>query len=227
MRRAERLHAITNHLRARAPRLVSAAQLSERFGVSQRTIERDLRSLNDAGVPIFGIPGRNGGFSVLPDHAMPPLQLTVQEATACVLAFSMLDRSPFSPDARTALDKIRLALPPPIAQAVDADATSAAVVTVAGRGAITSARWLDAVREHLLVNITYGDDPKPRLVEPYTTLEGAGSWYLVGWCHRRQDVRGFRTDRITALRATDTHFAPIHASEIAADLSRWSTRPLP
>ena len=61
MRRLERLHAITNHLRACSPRTVTARVLADRFGVSQRTIERDLRSLNDAGVPIYGIEGRIAG----------------------------------------------------------------------------------------------------------------------------------------------------------------------
>lgn len=223
MRRLERLHAITNHLRVHSPRPVSATVLADRFGVSRRTIERDLRSLNDAGVPIYGSPGRTGGYAILPEYSLPPVPLTVEEATACVAALGLMDRSPLAPHARTALDKLRTALPEP----VEAAATAAPVVmTVVTRQAQRTAAWLDAVRDHTLVEILYENDPAPRLVEPYTTLEGGGSWYLVGWCRTREGVRGFRTDRVAVLSVTATAFEPNHVAAVTNDLARWAVAPL-
>lgn len=223
MRRLERLHAITNHLRARSPRTVSAAVLAERFGVSQRTIERDLRSLNEAGVPIYGIEGRAGGYAILADHAMPALQLTAQEAATCVAALTLMDDSPLAAHARIAVDKLRTALPAPLRAAAE---RAAPVLTVRGAATLTSGVWLDALRDRVLVALAYGDDDQSRLVEPYTTLQARGAWYLVGWCRTKEAVRGFRTDRIRSLTATGTPYAPTHAAAVAADLARWDTEPL-
>ncbi|MGW1740418.1 helix-turn-helix transcriptional regulator [Nocardia sp. NPDC001965] len=223
MRRLERLHAITNHLRVHSLRPVSAAVLADRFGVSRRTIERDLRSLNDAGVPIYGSPGRTGGYAILPEYSLPPVQLTAEEAMACVAALGLMDRSPLAPHARTALDKLRLALPEPVEAAA---AATPVVMTVVTRQAQRTAAWLDAVRDRTLVEIRYENDPAPRLVEPYTVLEGDGSWYLVGWCRTRDGVRGFRTDRVVGLSATATVFEPDHAAAVTNDLVRWAVAPL-
>jgi predicted DNA-binding transcriptional regulator YafY len=40
-----------------------------------------------------------------------------------------------------------------------------------------------------------------RPLDPYGLVHHAGEWYVVGFCHRRGDVRTFRVDRIAALHA--------------------------
>ena len=61
MNRTDRLYALVEELRARAPRLVRANDLDKRFEVTTRTIERDLLALQEAGVPIWAQPGPGGG----------------------------------------------------------------------------------------------------------------------------------------------------------------------
>jgi biotin operon repressor len=73
-------------------RCTSTSALAERFGVSSRTIERDLRSLQDAGVPLYATAGGRGGYAILPDFALPPVRLSAQEATACLAALALMDR---------------------------------------------------------------------------------------------------------------------------------------
>lgn len=221
MRRLERLHAITNHLRARSPRSVSASDLAERFGVSSRTIERDLRSLADSGVPVYGSPGRAGGHAILPDFAMAPLRLTAQERIACLAALTLMERSPYRDHARTALDKILAGLPEPLA-----GQHPAPVMTVPAPADLRVAAWTDAIAELRMVELRYGGRPEPRLVEPYTTLEARGLWYLVGWCRARSAVRGFRLDRIDELVATERAFEPVHGHDVSDDLARWDATPL-
>lgn len=219
MRRIERLHAITNHLRSRSPRTVSAAELAGRFEVSVTTIERDLRSLNDSGVPIYGISGRSGGYALLAEHALRPLQLTAKETAACLAALALMENSPLAESARTAADKLLLALPDPVV----GSARGMGLLSVVGASVPATALWWDAVREHTLVAIYYGEDGAPRFVEPYTTLEARGYWYLVGWCRRREGVRGFRTDKIASISDAGERFEPVHGSEVAADLEKWAT----
>jgi predicted DNA-binding transcriptional regulator YafY len=61
MQRIERLYAISDRLRRAAPAIVPARQLAIELGVTRRTIERDLAALRNAGVPLYGQPGRGGG----------------------------------------------------------------------------------------------------------------------------------------------------------------------
>src|ERR1051325_11183192 len=80
--RTDRLYALVEELRARAPRLVRASELAERFEVSTRTVERDLLALQESGVPFGAQPGPNGGYGFTVDWTLPPLNLTPAEAAA-------------------------------------------------------------------------------------------------------------------------------------------------
>jgi len=64
MNRTDRLYALVEELRARAPRTVRAVALATHFEVSTRTIERDLLALQEAGVPIWAQPGPGGGYGI-------------------------------------------------------------------------------------------------------------------------------------------------------------------
>ncbi|WP_217711245.1 HTH domain-containing protein [Actinomadura sp. NAK00032] len=68
MKRAARLYALVDELRAAAPRPVAVAVLAARFEVGARTVQRDLQTLMEAGVPVRGGGGRrrrHGGAVVL------------------------------------------------------------------------------------------------------------------------------------------------------------------
>ncbi len=71
VKRAERQYALVDLLRA-ARRPVSAARLAREFGVSTRTVERDIASLQVAGVPLYADHGVAGGYSILREYSLPP-----------------------------------------------------------------------------------------------------------------------------------------------------------
>lgn len=72
MNRTDRLYALVEELRARAPRPLRASELADYFEVSTRTIERDLLALQEAGVPIWEQPGPGGGYGLNPNTTLPP-----------------------------------------------------------------------------------------------------------------------------------------------------------
>lgn len=74
--RTERLYALVEELRARAPRTVRAVDLARRFEISVRTMERDLLALQKAGVPIWSRPGPSGGYGLHVDTTLPLPNLT-------------------------------------------------------------------------------------------------------------------------------------------------------
>ncbi len=208
MSRLERLHAITEEIRLRAPRPVSAAWLAEELGVTRRTIERDLATLRAAGLPLLASPGRQGGQRLHPSAVLPPLNLTDREVTALLAALTIADGMPYTNAAKTAVSKLRRGLP---------DATAAAADDLCGR--IRIERPLrshverpvlsvleDAVGSATVVRLRYRDQNgvvTRREVEAAGFLVGGdGWWYLGAWCRLRQDRRLFRLDRIESATLT-------------------------
>lgn len=112
MRRSERLFAIAEHLRARRTG-VTAAALAERFGVTLRTIYRDLDSLRTAELPVVAERGRGGGYALERDYSMPPVNFNPREAAVLISAGRWLAQMRVLPFTRTlaaAVDKVQAAL---------------------------------------------------------------------------------------------------------------------
>jgi predicted DNA-binding transcriptional regulator YafY len=112
MRKKSRLFAIAEALRARRTG-VTAQQLADRFGVTLRTIYRDLESLQDAGMPIRADRGRGGGYALDTHYQLPPINFTAREAALLVaLARLAVEQRliPFPNAIERAADKVRAAL---------------------------------------------------------------------------------------------------------------------
>ncbi len=112
MKRTERLFALAEVLRGRRTG-VTAEQLAERFGVTIRTIYRDLDALRDASLPVAAERGRGGGYALDKSYALPPVNFTAREAALLVaLGTHAVEMRllPFTGTLERALDKVRAAL---------------------------------------------------------------------------------------------------------------------
>lgn len=112
MRRTERLFALAEYLRGRRTG-VTAETLAERFGVTVRTIYRDLDALRDASLPLAAERGRGGGYALDRSYSLPPVNFTAREAALLVaLGRFAIDMRllPFAETLESALDKVRSAL---------------------------------------------------------------------------------------------------------------------
>lgn len=112
MRKKSRLFAIAEALRARRTG-VTAQQLADRFGVTLRTIYRDLDALQDAGLPIKADRGRGGGYALDKNYQLPPINFTAREAALLVaLARLAVEQRliPFPNAIQRAADKVKSAL---------------------------------------------------------------------------------------------------------------------
>jgi predicted DNA-binding transcriptional regulator YafY len=116
--RTDRLYALVEELRAVAPRPRSARQLAGRYEVSTRTIERDILALQEAGVPIYAVAGRGGGYVIDKALTLPPLNFTAAEMVAMAVSVAGVGPTPFASALRSALRKVLAAAP--AAQAAEA-----------------------------------------------------------------------------------------------------------
>lgn len=203
MNRFDRVTALLIQLQAK--RKISGAALAEQFGVSMRTVYRDLRTLQEAGVPLLGEPGI--GYSLAEGYRLPPVMFTREEATALLTAEKLTARLTDAPTAelsRAAMDKVRAVLRRP-----DRDhlATLAPHIQVLGPREQTNRppayqQLVAAIATHRVVQLRYqaaeNEAPTTRDIEPLN-LYLSRQWHVVAYCRLRQTIRTFRLDRIQEL----------------------------
>ncbi|NIK57123.1 helix-turn-helix transcriptional regulator [Kribbella shirazensis] len=217
--RAERLLRLLLHLQTRGQSTV--AQLADALEVSPRTIQRDLDSLSLAGVPVYSIRGRGGGWTMLPDYRSRLTGLTPSEvmsvfvgATAHVLADLGLDAS-----SELAVTKLIASLPEGTRREAEYARQRLLIDHAGWDDRRETPRWLDlcrqAVWEERTLEIVYGDLPDPGAppdrptpfpVEPLGLVAKTRTWYLVA---ARTDgrLRTYRLSRLTSAALTDRPFA--------------------
>jgi predicted DNA-binding transcriptional regulator YafY len=229
MRRAERLYALVDLLRG-SRRPLSAARLSREFDVSKRTIERDIQSLQYAGVPIYADHGVSGGYSILREHSLPPLNLTVPESLAVLAGLGLLATSPYGAAANRARAKVLAISREDQLAPIDEALASMFVIDAPPPSEAAISLIPEAIAARRVVRLDYasenGESHTSRDVEAMGLLRGADSWMFVGWCRQREGIRGFHLDRIRHLRITEEIASQRDPAVLDEDLSRWRTRRL-
>lgn len=232
--RADRLMAILLLLQRRGQ--VTAAEVAREWEVSERTARRDLDALSTAGVPIYAVRGRGGGWRLLGGARTDLSGLTAGEARALFLVAG--PASAATPAVKAALRKLVHALPEPFRGPAEAAASS--LVTDPRRWGSSRAeprppRFLDELQDAVIrgvqVRLGYVDRDgtgTERTVHPLGIVTKGPSWYLVA--HTDAGRRTFRVDRVSAVGPTGE---PVHRPHdfdlagswraIADEVERWRT----
>ncbi len=208
MRRADRLFQIVQLLRGR--RVVTAAQLAVRLGISQRTLYRDIRDLSLSGVPILGEAGV--GYRMGAGFDIPPIMFTFEEVEALVAGIRVMESwggPQLAASARSALDKITHALP----EARRQEVATAHLFAPAFHVPAAAYAHLDTARKAISSNHTLrigyrdnSDVETSRLVRPLGLFFWGAQWTMVAWCEMRNGFRTFRLDRIASACCTGVRF---------------------
>ena len=204
--RADRLVAILLMLQSKGQ--VTAAEVAEELEVSERTARRDLEALGTAGLPIYSLQGRNGGWRLAGGGRTDLSGLTAAEARALFLVAG--PSSSATPEMKAALRKLVRALPESFRTAAEA-ASTAVVVDPTGwddsRPERPNPPHLDAVQRAVVegeqVRLGYvarTREPSERVVHPLGLAAKGAAWYLVA--DTEAGLRTFRVDRITSIEPT-------------------------
>lgn len=199
------------------PREWPGAELSERLGVSRRTVRRDIDRLRDLGYPVRASQGAAGGYRLVAGKAMPPLVLDDEEAVAIAVglragaghAVEGVEEASVR-----ALAKLEQVLPARLRHRVSALQIATTPLT-SGDGASIAPETLtvmaSAAAGHERLRFAYraGDGTESRrLTEPYRLVSTGRRWYLVAFDIDREDWRTFRVDRVSDPFATGARFVP-------------------
>ena len=203
MRRTDRLYALVEELRARAPRPVGRTDLADRLEVTPRTVERDILALQQAGVPIWSQRGRGGGYALDDRWSLPPLNFDATEALAVIAALTAARSMPFAEAGRRAEQKILAAMSATEAARARELAGRLRVGSFGGGGAHAIVAASErAVLDRTVVHLEYRDRQgrwTSRTVEAHGLHVSEAGAYLLGWCRTRDAERAFRLDRIASI----------------------------
>lgn len=223
----ERLLTLVLALDERRP--TSAAELAQRAGVSVRTIYRDVRRLQEAGVPIVGEAGRAGGLLLAPGFRLAPLGLTPGETIALSMAVQVLrglPALPFRAELESAARKVAsaarverpellaevhrwLRIEPPAADAFHPEREPLGAPPEPAAIGATVQTFVEALVGGRSVAVEYRS-PYARRAEaaagavefdPAGVVADRGLWYLVAFPrHTLRSARYLRADRVLACR---------------------------
>ncbi|MEM5564678.1 YafY family protein [Psychroserpens sp. AS72] len=201
MSQLSRLISILTLLRSK--RLLTASELAKKFDVSMRTIYRDIRKLEAAGIPVETIEGR--GYSLMEGYTIAPVQFTEKEANALITAQHLINQTndlSFASDFKKAMTKITSVFRTSIQEKSEL-LSSKIFVFDSNYENITSNALSEiqmAITNFNFIDIHYrkADDPNItfRKIEPYAFYATQNKWILIAWCHLRNDYRAFRIDRV-------------------------------
>ncbi|MGI8856753.1 MAG: helix-turn-helix transcriptional regulator [Thermomicrobiales bacterium] len=202
----------------RKPRF-TVQEIASEFGVSRRTMLRDLHDLSAMGVPLAATPGPGGGYALVRSQRQLPLALTVDEAIGLVLsyeAFLRYAQSPFAPESLSVITKLRAALPPDLVQEIDRIRHH---VIVMGNERTYDAPLLPDLLHaaldgaHLRVTYDSRSGVAARVIYPFGLYAANGFWYCACYDYRRAGNLSLRADRFLNVERVDG-FAPPHAMSL-------------
>ena len=217
-----------------------AGDLARELGVSVRTLHRYFELLDEMGIPIYTERGPYGGFSLVRGYKMPPLVFSPEEAVAVCLGTSLVAEmwgQLYQEAAQSALAKLDNLLPDEqrdeVAWARRSLVTTGLYHPSLDAQAATLEKLRRAIRESRRVNMLYqsasASEPGARKLDPYALALRWGWWYVIGYCHTRQEVRTFRIDRIQELTLLGEVFqapAEFNAREFMASNFQGQTQVL-
>ncbi|MCK7589758.1 YafY family transcriptional regulator [Subsaxibacter sp. CAU 1640] len=219
VKRFDRIIAILVQLQSK--KIVKAQELADRFEVSLRTIYRDVRTLESCGVPIVSEAGI--GYSIMEGYRLPPVMFTREEAGSFVAAEKLMQKfvdKSLGGYHESAMFKIKSVL-----RGREKDWISAleSQIVVDPSQKLFNENLpnaleilFESIAEKTQVFLKYqsleSETPSERHIEPVGLFHENGFWYVVAYCHERNDYRQFRTDRMLLIKRTQNSFALEHGS---------------
>ena len=218
MNRLDRVTAILIQLQSK--RIVKAQDIADRFNISLRTVYRDIRTLEEAGIPLVGETGV--GYSIMEGYRLPPVMFTMEEATAFLTAEKLVEKlTDVSTDEsfKSAMYKVRAVL-----RAAEKDHLEVMDnhIEVLGNPYVPKEKGspgslqaiLKSISGKQVLTITYfanhSQETTSRNIEPVGIFYLSSNWHLIAFCQLRNDYRNFRTDRISQIVSTPLPFRKEH-----------------
>ena len=197
---------------------ITASELAEKFEVSVRTILRDIDEIARAGIPIITSQGQGGGISIMDGYKIDRTLLSSAEMTAIFAGLKSLDSVSGTNRYRQLMDKLS------VSDTVNVDNHIMIDLSMWDKNAVAEKIELikSAIEQNRIITYKYFSPQRieQRSIEPYRLIFQWSSWYVWGFCTKRQDYRMFKLTRMTGLKCTDETFVKREIPEYSCDKLR-------
>ncbi len=210
--RLVRLASILTQLQAK--RTITARSIAEKYGVSIRTIYRDIRTLEESGVPIIADEGR--GYSIMEGYRLPPIMFTEDEANALVTAEQIINKNEdlsLSNQYQNIVTKVKSVLKN--TQKEKVELLEDRLQVRSNQKELRTSNFLiriqSAITNYQVVHINYlslEGHQSQRDIEPFAFYSTNEKWILVAYCRTKKDFRAFRLDCMVEIKITSIRFQP-------------------
>ncbi|WP_339837478.1 YafY family protein [Paenibacillus sp. FSL R7-0272] len=193
---------------------LTAKQISEKLEVNIRTVYRYIDALCSSGVPIISDAGHHGGYSLLNHFIRSPLLFDMEEKKTLLHAavFAKEAGYPLTETLENATAKLKMYSNEQQESALNQQLSGFEVINrmVSPSSQLVLADLEHAVEQGISVEIDYRtnheEKPKNRMIDPYGIVYWNNKWYTIAFCHRRNEIRSFRVDRILIIKRTQLIF---------------------
>ncbi len=196
---------------------ITAQQFADRYEVSVRTVYRDIKALENAGVPIYNEPGK--GYALVEGYRIPPTIFTQDEAMSFVIAEKLMEKfadKKLSFNFSSALHKMKAVLRTSEKENVALIEDKFLIFDTTSSE--TTNEMLSVLLESIVakkqIEIWYqkpaSDNADVRLLEPIGVFYENDYWYFMAFCYLRNDYRQFRIDRVKKINKTTVPFNMEH-----------------
>jgi predicted DNA-binding transcriptional regulator YafY len=205
---------------------LTAQELADHFGVSVRTIHRDVESLDAAGVPVEAVRGPAGGYRLAGGYRTRLTGLTTEEAEALFVAPAPAAELGLGGVLANARLKVLAALPTELQERasraeryfhLDTRRWFRGEDTVPHLPTIASATWRG---RRLSARYREGKRVVRRTLDPLGLVLKGGAWYLVA--RRSAGMRVYRVSRFVSVRIREDGFERPEDFDLAAYWDEWS-----
>ena len=215
MNRIDRISAILIQLQSKP--IVKAQEIAERFEISHRTVYRDIRALEEAGIPIGSEAGV--GYYLSEGYHLPPVMFTKNEAGSMLLAEKLIEKladKSIEKNFKSAMFKIKAVLKHADKSFLDSLDPYIEIAQLSSDATIEfpnnfMSAIQDAIAHKKIICIQYvsisKNESTKREVEPVGICYYNSNWHMIGFCKLRNEYRDFRIDRIKQLTDTGKYFS--------------------
>ncbi len=210
MNRIDRLFGILTLLQSK--KYVTAEKISDKFGISVRTVYRDVKALCEQGIPVSF--EQHKGYFVVQGYFLPPVSFSTEEANALLLTESIVygftDRS-IRTHYSTALNKVKAVMSTGAKEKLEHlnERIKMQVPQCINYNFEYLSVLQQAISAKTIIEIDYKNNKEEvsrRTTEPIGLIFYALNWHIIAWCHVRSDYRDFRVSRILTLKDTGRQF---------------------
>lgn len=185
---------------------ITAPVLAETFEVSRRTINRDIEVLCRAGIPLVTSQGPKGGISIMEGYRVDRTILTSSEMQSVLAGLKGLDSVAGTSRYKQLMEK----LSPGQTVLVPEDSHIFINLSSWYKQSLTPKIELikEAIEKRRILRFSYcapGGESK-RKIEPCLLVFQWSSWYVWGYCLKRQECRLFKLNRMQKLEETGEEF---------------------